>query len=259
MSNVLTGTKLGRHPDGTDNLIAWEVGEVMDTGVAPGRRVIAPHTSHDGGFNSTGENLLLSAILWTWALDTDGDAIYDHLDSDSDNDSCNDANETYASSTADGDNNGYYGTGNPPAVNADGTVSAATYSTPVDANSNFTFDFQEVGTASSISSQPSNLKLCPGCNGSFTVATTNGDTFQWQILNGISWDDLTNSGIYGGADTATLTVTNVTPSDNGNEYRVIVSNSTFTCTSVTSNTAILTVNATTIITNRRITHRVKKN
>lgn len=259
VSNVLTGTKLGRHPDGTDNLIAWEVGEAMDTGVAPGRRVIAPHTSNDGGFNSTGENLLLSAILWTWALDTDGDGIYDHLDSDSDNDGCNDANEAYASLSSDADNNGYYGTGNPPAVNTNGTVIAATYATPADNNSNSIFDFQEAGIAPSIDTHPQNLTLCPGCSGSFNVTATNADSYQWQILNGISWDDLTDTGIYGGTDTATLTVTNVTPSDNGNEYRVIVLNSTFTCTSVTSNTAILTVNATSIITNRRITHRVKKN
>lgn len=86
VQNIVSGTHLGEHSDGTTNLVAWEVGETMDTGSAPGRRVAAPHTSSNGGFNANGENLLVSAILWTWALDTDGDGIADDLDLDSDND-----------------------------------------------------------------------------------------------------------------------------------------------------------------------------
>ncbi|MEO9894083.1 FG-GAP-like repeat-containing protein, partial [Aurantibacter sp.] len=86
VQNITSGTHLGEHPNGTTNLVAWEIGDAMDTGIAPGRRVAAPHTSHDGGLNTNGEDLLVNAILWTWALDSDGDGIYDDLDLDSDND-----------------------------------------------------------------------------------------------------------------------------------------------------------------------------
>lgn len=259
VNNVLTGTQLGNHPDGTANLIAWEVGEAMDTGVAPGRRVAVPHTSHDGGFNTVGEDLLVSAILWAWALDTDGDGIYDDLDLDSDADSCNDVIEA---GYTDDDGDGLLGP-NPVTVDSNGLVTSGSdgYTTPADADTNLVFDFQEAGIAPLIIVQPTplNLILCPGCSGTFDVTADNADGYQWQVLNGISWDDLTDSGIYSGTNSATLTVTNVAPSDNGNQYRVIVSSSTFVCATETSNTALLTVKATTVITNRRITYRVKKN
>lgn len=259
VNNVVSGQKLGNHPNGQAVLIAWEEGDAMDAGTAPGRRTVLPLTNSTGGFNANGEDLLVNAIIWTANIDTDKDGIDDHLDSDSDNDGCNDAIEAYATPSADSDNDGYYGIGNPPPVNADGTVVAASYAVPADFDSNSTFDFQEAGTAPAITSQPTDITSCPGCNGSFTVAMTDADTFQWQIFNGSTWVDLADSGIHSGTTTATLSITNASPSDNGNQYRVIISSTTFVCTIETSNTAILTVAATTVITNRRITYRVKKN
>lgn len=58
--------------------------------------------------------------------DTDNDGIPDSLDLDSDGDGCNDANEYYKDENADGSDGGEYGTGT-PAVNADGSVIAASY------------------------------------------------------------------------------------------------------------------------------------
>ncbi|WP_092848967.1 LamG-like jellyroll fold domain-containing protein [Algibacter pectinivorans] len=87
VANILTGTHLGTHPNGTVSMIAWEVDEPMENALAaPGRRVAVPHTSYNGGLNAVGENLLVRAILWTWAKDSDRDGFYDHLDIDSDND-----------------------------------------------------------------------------------------------------------------------------------------------------------------------------
>ena len=57
----------------------------------------------------------------------------------------------------------------------------------------------------------------------------------------------------------TLNITNAAQSDNGNQYRLIVTNSLYVCSTIISEVAILTVNVTTVITNRRITYRVKKN
>ena len=55
--------------------------------------------------------------------------IADYLNLDSDDDGCSDSNEAYDSSTADGGDGGQFGTGTPTAINADGTVTAATYTT----------------------------------------------------------------------------------------------------------------------------------
>lgn len=101
--------------------------------------------------------------------------------------------------------------------------------------------------------------MCPGCDGTLSIITTNADTFQWQFFNGISWVDLTDSGIYSGTTTTTLSLTNPSPSNNANQYRVIAYNSLFKCSNDIFEVVIMTVNATRVIPNRRITYRVKKN
>lgn len=190
--------------------------------------------------------------------DTDGNGVPNSQQADSDGDGCNDADEAYGDANADADNNGMYGSG-VPAVNPDGTVSSASYQTPVDGDANGIYDFLEFGTAPTITVQPIDTATCPGCSASFTVASSNADTFQWQLFNGTTWDDITDSATYSGSDTNNLVITNASPSDNGNDYRVIVANSAFSCSMLTSNTATLTVRVTTVITNRRITYRVRKN
>jgi len=259
VNNVVSGQKLGNHPNGQAVLIAWEVGDALDTGIAPGRRSVLSLGNSNGGFNENGEDLLVNAIIWAAGLDTDGDGITDDLDLDSDNDGCNDAVEAYSTLNADLDGNGYYGTGNPPAINLDGTVAAAAYSVPADVDSNSTFDFQEAGIAPSISTQPMDLRICPGCDGSFSAIVSNADGYQWQLFNGSIWVDLTDIGIHSGTTTPTLNITNAAPSDNGNQYRLRVTNSLYICSDAISDTAVLTVNVTSVITNRRITYRVRKN
>ena len=177
---------------------------------------------------------------------------------DSDGDGCTDADEAYGDTNTDSDNNGMYGAGT-PAINNNGSVVSAPYTTPIDADANGTYDFLTAGLAPTISTQPQNLDLCVGCSGIIEVITTNADTYQWQIFNGSIWVDLTNSGIHSGVNTANLVITEATSEDNGNQYRVLVSNSLFVCELLTSNTSVLTVNVSTVITNRRITYRIKKN
>ncbi|WP_024768877.1 gliding motility-associated C-terminal domain-containing protein [Aquimarina macrocephali] len=103
--------------------------------------------------------------------------------------------------------------------------------------------FTAVGVAPTITTQPSNSTICEGTDTTFTILTSNADTYQWQLFNGSSWDDLTNSGIHSTTTTNTLTITNASASDDGNRYRVIVSSSTYACDSKTSEERILTVNA----------------
>ncbi|WP_373518219.1 LamG-like jellyroll fold domain-containing protein [Pricia sp.] len=259
--NLTSGTVLADHANGNIGIAVWEKGQAMESGTAPGRRVIVPFSNDNAPFNAAAEDILVNAIVWTAgnsSCDTDNDGVDNSLDSDSDGDGCNDANEAYADSNADADGNGFYGNGNPPAVNSDGTVVAASYQTPEDSDNNGTYDFQEAGTATTISAQPIDTSACPGCNATFMVTTLNADTFQWQLFNGSIWTNLTDSGIYSGTNSNTLMITNATSSENGNQYRLVASNSGYVCTIETSNTAILTLKVNTVITNRRITHRVNK-
>ncbi|MFD2588173.1 hypothetical protein ACFSQJ_14635 [Croceitalea marina] len=260
--NLTTGTVLANHSNGNIAIAVWETGDAMETGNAPGRRAIVPHANDGAGLNAAGEDLLIKAILWTAGntpliCDSDLDGTIDSLDADSDNDGCNDADEAYGDSNADGDDNGTYGAGT-PTVNPDGTVVGASYQIPEDADANGIYDFQEAGSVPNITSQPSDTAVCPGCTTTLSVASI-ADTYQWQLFNGVTWDNLSDSGIYSGSSTNTLTIANATTSENDNRYRVILSNVDYVCDTETSDEAVLSVQVNSVITNRRITYRVKKN
>jgi len=92
-----------------------------------------------------------------------------------------------------------------------------------------------------ITGQPTNPSgICFG-NGTatFTVTATGGGlTYQWQEFIS-SWNNITNGGVYSGANTASLIITNPPVTMNGYQYRCVVSG---TCTpAATSNAATLTV------------------
>jgi hypothetical protein len=191
--------------------------------------------------------------------DSDGDGIANIYESDSDNDGCTDANEAYADAGADADGNGFYGTGNPPAVNADGTVVAASYQTPADGNNNGIFDFLEAGSVPTISVQPANRVGFAGGRIDFTVSDT-GDSYQWQESTdgGTIFNNIVNGVIYSGAQNNSLTINPINISMNSYLYQVVVTNSSFICGNIVSNTAELIVVVSTIITNIKITYRVNK-
>ncbi len=69
----------------------------------------------------------MSGVLLTAGCDTDNDGLPDHLDLDSDDDGCSDANEFYKEDDADGGDGGEYGTGVPAVDPNDGSVNAASY------------------------------------------------------------------------------------------------------------------------------------
>ena len=189
--------------------------------------------------------------------DSDNDGIVNRLDTDSDNDNCNDANEAYDSLSADPDGDGVYGTGT-PTVNPDGSVQGAPYTLPADTNSNSEFDFLEAGAgAPVITTQPSDLTACSGCSVSFVVVGS-ADSYQWQRYDGSSWVDLTNTAPISGVDTATLTINPTNISLTGERYRVRLENSGVICP-VLSDEVELSVIPGTVITNRRITIRVNRN
>lgn len=189
--------------------------------------------------------------------DIDNDGIVNSLDLDSDGDGCPDVDEAYGVSGTDSDGNGMYGSGS-PGVDSNGLVIAASYPQPVDGNNNGTYDFMEDMPGAIITTNPSNSTVCPSCTASFTVTANNVDTYQWQFFNGSTWVNLSDTGTYSGSQTDTLMITNPSPSDNGNQYRVVVSNTANVCSEETSTAGTLIIQVTTVITNRRITHRVSR-
>jgi len=245
---------VAREPNGSPN--AWKnyVGSFTPT-VTTALEIVMINNAPGG----SGNDLALDDIVVTQSFcDTDGDGIPNSLEADSDGDGCSDSDEAYADPNADSDNNGMYGSGT-PAVNSDGTVIAASYQTPADGDANGTYDFLEAGNAPLITAQPADTSICPGCTGTISVVASDSDTYQWQRFNGSSWVDLADTGIHSGTTTATLTIANPTAAENGGQYRVVVSGSSYVCTAEISNTATLMIRVDTVITNRRITHRVKKN
>ena len=108
-----------------------------------------------------------------------------------------------------------------------------------------------VNTPINITTQPDAItNVCATGSASFTVAAT-GTTpaYQWQesINVGGSWTNITNGGVYGGAATSTLTLTNITAAMNGNLYRAVVT-AAAPCGAVNSTNAVLNVTPQPVIT-----------
>ena len=196
---------------------------------------------------STGANFITPG-------DFDRDLIFDVVDVDDDNDGILDVdeagntdpstNEDRINLDADGDGcfdvteagftdvNGDGQLGNfPVTVDANGQVTSGTdgYTTPNDLNLSGTPDFQEIGAAATITSQPVDQNLIIGVTTFSVVATA--DTYEWEESTdgGATWVALTNGGDYAGVDTADLEVTNSDVSKLTYRYRVLVNNIGYAC------------------------------
>ncbi|PIB26904.1 hypothetical protein BFP77_14080 [Maribacter sp. 4U21] len=192
--------------------------------------------------------------------DTDGDGLKDRLDLDADGDGCRDV---FEAGFTDADADGILGNA-PITVDTNGLVTSGTdgYTTPADADGNTTYDFQEFGATPTLTTPPANTKAFAGVDTAFTVVDTAvSGIYQWQLSTdgGNTFTNIMDGGQYMGAQTATLNILTPTMANNGQKYRVLVSDGTYRCTLVTSSEALLTVGPRTVITNRRITTRVKKN
>ena len=72
-------------------------------------------------------------------------------------------------------------------------------------------------TGASIETQPLNsLNVCQGSGTAFTVVASNLCTYQWKVSTdaGTIYNNVTNTGVYSGATTATLTISSVTGLNN---------------------------------------------
>lgn len=173
-----------------------------------------------------------TGISYQWQLSTDGGATYNNVPAAAPYSGTTTASLTITGVPIGLNNNRYrcVVTGTcPPAVNS----AAATLT---------------VLSAVAITSNPVSQTICEATGTSFTVAASgSGLTYQWQVSTdgGTSYTNLANGGVYSGATTATLTLTNVPPSLNNNRYRCVVSNAS--CTPGISTGAVLTVNTFPII------------
>jgi hypothetical protein len=146
----------------------------------------------------------------------------------------------------------------------DGSVTGGVngYTSPLDADGDTNYDFQQAGSAPIISIEPLDTKIIIPNNGLFNLTESNTNSYQWQVSinNGINFNDIIDNSEYSGSQTNALSVINPDLNKDGFVYRVILSNTSFVCgADLISEEALLNVGLKTIITNRRITFRVKNN
>ncbi|RAR69275.1 beta strand repeat-containing protein, partial [Flavobacterium aciduliphilum] len=102
-----------------------------------------------------------------------------------------------------------------------------------------------VNTAA-ITTQPANYIACnEGANSaSFSIATVGVvDTYQWQVsTNGTSWSDISNDAMYANANTASLSVSGLSLSNDGWKFRCVVNGVVY------SNAGVLSVKTAVAIT-----------
>jgi hypothetical protein len=96
------------------------------------------------------------------------------------------------------------------------------------------------GCQLSVNTQPSNQTIDVNNNAQFVVGSSDPNaTYQWQTDLGVSFQNLNSVGQYSGTTNDTLTVSNVTLSNNNQPFRCIISSGS--CID-TSDVAVLTVN-----------------
>ena len=165
---------------------------------------------------------------------SDSDGIADHLDPDSDNDTCFDVTEA---GHFDADNDGYLGT-SPVMVDENGLVTdqggyTGTQTRVVTPDQSITID-----------QQPNDLNVSVGDTATFSTVV-NGIvlTYQWEVSTdeGVSWNAIVDDGTYSGATTNTLVMTNISLSQNSNDYRLYVSSVNSLCNGLVSSSANLDI------------------
>ena len=96
-----------------------------------------------------------------------------------------------------------------------------------------------LGCIDSIADQPQNCQAFtnPGWANFTCKSSSATSTYQWQQSNGAGWVNLTNFGLYSGANSDSLVINGITGALNNFGYRCIVTS----CDTDTSNVAVLTV------------------
>jgi gliding motility-associated-like protein len=103
------------------------------------------------------------------------------------------------------------------------------------------FAILTVNTFPSIITQPADKEICEnGVTAFISNASGTGISYHWQEDSGTGFTDITDGGVYNGANTTTLTISNAPVSLNGYRYRLQVIGA---CAPINSNEVNLIVNA----------------
>lgn len=94
-----------------------------------------------------------------------------------------------------------------------------------------------------ITTQPVDSGTCEGSAASFSVAANSNDvSYQWQVeQQGNGFTDISNGGVYSGATTSTLSLTNIPANYDASNYRCIVKSNCNSALADTSAPALLAV------------------
>ena len=154
-----------------------------------------------------------NGVLNYTLANTDSDGLNNYLDNDSDTDGCLDVIE--AGYTLFNATSGTLGLTAPPTVNANGIVtSGPAY---IVASQDYV-----IGAPITITLQPQAMVTCENQSATFTITSNTVTSYQWQVFNGTTWANVVNNAIYSGATTNTLSISNVSPSMSGYQYKVIL-------------------------------------
>ncbi|SUX48301.1 T9SS type A sorting domain-containing protein [Chryseobacterium indoltheticum] len=99
---------------------------------------------------------------------------------------------------------------------------------------------QFIGSNPVVTGNPPNRTLCSGGNTTFSITATGATSYQWQQNTGSGFVAIPNGAPFSGVTTTTLTITGVTGTMSGYQYRCVATNSSG---SATSNSATLTVSS----------------
>ncbi|WP_241273995.1 DUF4347 domain-containing protein [Belliella calami] len=186
-------------------------------------------------------------------IDTDKDGTPDYLDLDSDNDGCPDAIEGGASFT-------YFDLD--PLTRLLGGIDANGIPRVISPGGQ-SIGSSRIATQVRVISQPNDATLVNNSSASFSVnsASTNSSTFEngnpdysapfgtdssqglrygWQEStdDGDSWTDISNGGVYSGANTNTLTITDPELSYNGYLFRAKITHIDYPCETITNDATL---------------------
>ena len=203
----------------------------LDNAYEPG--LIPLDTDTDGipdylDLDSDNDGIYDSVETGNLGTDTDFDGIKNYRELDSDNDLCNDVIEA---GFLDANGDGILGPIAPPTINLNGIVTSGLgYTAP---NINY-ITFAPI----SITTQPLVLPTCELQNATISVVDNGGNTYQWQVFNGSTWNNIANNGTYSGSTTNTLLITSLTNAMNGYKYRVQLNKVGNSCGLISSETTL---------------------
>ena len=191
----------------------------------------------DGSLNTS--TFIAKMRLVNLGEDSNMDGAYDELSLDSDADGCPDYVEAGFTNEDNplrfGDNSLTVDSGE---INADGTVAAHDYNTPINAASGGKYYFQldSFADAAVLSQQPINTSVTEGEAAVFTVSSSNAYSYQW-LMDNVT---ITDNSVFKGTNTNTLTITGADTSLNGKNFSVSVNSKAYLCQTLSS-AASLTV------------------